>query len=181
MFVIAAWQRVDPRITIYPAVGIVKAWVTISGYTKTDELSLEGRYSDDNHDIHAVFDAVSGTLTLSRNEGVTSPVDWADVLSNINYRLSDHLKPCKDYRHVYTRTFNFYVQDRFKRVSNVFSKGLTIETGILYRNCEVVLALIFQFHAASVVYTGDNTVNISQRQHLDVGGESSKWIENRRI
>lgn len=156
------WQRVDPRITIYPAVGIVTAWVTISGYTKTDELSLEGRYSDDNHDIHAVFDAVSGTLTLSRNEGVTSPVDWADVLSNINYRLSDHLKPCKDYRHVYTRTFNFYVQDRFKRVSNVFSKGLTIET-------------------ASVVYTGDNTVNISQRQHLDVGGESSKWIENRRI
>ncbi len=129
---VVAWQRVDPRITIFPAVGVVSAWVTISGYTRTDELSLEGRYGDDNHDIHAVFDAVSGTLTLTRNEGVTSPVDWADVLRNVNYRLSDHLKPCKDYRNVYTRTFNFYVQDRFKRVSNVFSKGLTIETGIQF-------------------------------------------------
>lgn len=123
-----AWQRVDPRVTISNSVGLVSAYVKILGFSSTDELALSGKY-ENNDEISGVYSSSTGILSLIRVEGVSHPLDWEDVLRNVQYKLSDDLKPCSAYRRLYWRLFQFAVYDSKGRLSNIFSKGLTVDTG----------------------------------------------------
>ena len=56
------------------------------------------------------------------------------------YKFDDYLKPCSRYRRNYHRRFRFQVKDAFDRISNIFEKGLTIETGFFV--CIVLVVIL---------------------------------------
>lgn len=89
----------------------------------------KGRSVDPNVGVDAVVERGGAALSFYRAEGYSHPLDWQAVLRNAAYRFSDSLRPCSLYRQKYFRTFYFKVQDHHGRVSNVFAKKLTIETG----------------------------------------------------
>lgn len=123
-----AFQRIEPKIQLNQAAGIVSAAVWIDPYEETDELSLRGSYGGSSHGIYATY--ADGVLQMSRIEGHTSPIQWAEILQNVAYKFSDYLKPCSRYRRNYWRNFRFQVTDTTGRTSSIFDKGLTIETGV---------------------------------------------------
>jgi hypothetical protein len=128
---VSAFQRIDPQIGLNDAAGIVNASVWIDPYADTDELSLRGSYGGAAafHGIYATYS--NGRLDVSRVEGRTDPVQWAEILQNVAYKLSDYLKPCSRYRQNYARTFYYQVTDAYERTSNIYAKTLRIETGMI--------------------------------------------------
>jgi hypothetical protein len=119
---------IDPRLSVTNSIEVVNATVVIANYADTDELSLVGSLNAASNGIYAIFS--NGKLTLNRALGYTGPIYWTNVLSSVVYRFSDTLKPCEIYRKNYFRHFTFQVYDRSGRSSNIFLKGLTIETGM---------------------------------------------------
>ena len=127
-------------MTISNSVGLVSASVNIVGFSSLDELALGGNY-EKNDDVSGVYSSSTGILSLTRVEGASNPLDWEDVLRNVMYKLSDDLKPCSTYRHLYWRTFQFTVYDSKGRLSNIFSKGLSIDTGTDKCNCGLLICI----------------------------------------
>lgn len=149
-----AFQRIEPKIALNEAAGITSAAVWIVPYDETDELSLRGSYGGSTHEIYATYSP--GRLNVSRVEGSTSPIQWAEILQNVAYKFSDYLKPCSRYRNSYRRTFYFQVIDAEGRSSNIFEKGLTIETGL---NTSAFIS------AGGLIFFIDSFSSVQQCQH----------------